>query len=51
LLGRKSSIKKHCTTIAGKEIFNMFASAMNNVDPTAHVIVTMMEPCNRAAKC
>jgi hypothetical protein len=37
------SIKKHHTTIAGTDLFSMFTSAMNNVDPTTGTIAKMME--------
>ena len=39
--------KKHRTTVAGTDLFNMFTSAMNTVDPTSRVIATVMEQRNQ----
>ncbi len=38
-----SSVKKHHTTIAGTDLFLMFTSTVNNVDPTTGSIATIME--------
>ncbi len=43
----RSSTKKHHTTVAGTDLFAMFTSAMNNVDPTTGYIANMMEQRNQ----
>ncbi len=42
-----SSVKKHCTTVAGTDLFSMFTSAMSKVDPTTGSIATLMEQCTQ----
>jgi len=39
--------EKHRTTAAGRDLFNMFTSAMNTVDPTSRVIATVMKQRNQ----
>jgi len=47
--------KKHRTTVTRTDLFNMFTSAMDTVDPTSRVIATEMEQRNQmlqlAAQC
>jgi hypothetical protein len=41
------SQKYHTITVAGTDLFNIFTSVMNNVDPTSHIITTVMEQRNQ----
>ena len=42
-----SIYEKNHTIVTGTDLFNMFTSAMNNIDPTSHVITTVMEQRNQ----
>ncbi len=39
--------KKHRTTVAGTNLFDMFTSAMTKVDPTTNSIAMLMQQCTQ----